>query len=216
MIVLCASAAVLALLAAFACWRFYFFHRNPVRVPPPGDGPVCPADGRILYVEDALLAPGTDNPYHRRVQSAFAVEGAWTVVATYLSIFDVHYVRAPVAGRVRLVHVQAVTDNASMGGSFLYAALRRPLPLGRRGYTEKNEFLGVSIDAPGVRILLVLMADWWIDQIVALVDDGASVERGQLIGKIQMGSQVDLWTATGALVLRVSDGQAVRAGETLL
>jgi hypothetical protein len=36
-------------------------------------------------------------------------------------------------------------------GSFVYAALCRPLPLGRRDYTEKNEFLGVSVEGGGLR-----------------------------------------------------------------
>lgn len=211
-----AVALATALPAAFAWWRFQFFHRNPARIPPPGTAPVCPADGRILYVEDVELTAGGSNPYHARVREAFAVGGHWTVVATYLSIFDVHFVRSPIAGRVRLHHVAPISTNRSMGGSFVYAALRRPLPLGRRDYTEKNEFLGVSVEGDGLRILLVLMADWWIDQIVALVADGETVQRGQLLGKIQMGSQVDLWAPAGQLVGIPGTATAVRAGETVL
>ena len=211
-----AAALATVLPAAFAWWRFQFFHRNPARIPPPGTGPVCPADGRILYVDDVELTAGVSNPYHARVRDAFAVEGDWTVVATYLSIFDVHFVRAPIAGRVRLHHVAPISTNRSMGGSFVYAALRRPLPLGRRDYTEKNEFLGVSVEGDGLRILLVLMADWWIDQIVTLVEDGDTVQRGQLLGKIQMGSQVDLWAPAGRLVGIPGTATAVRAGETVL
>jgi len=208
---------VVALVAAFGWWRFHFFHRNPPRIPPPGDDALCPADGRILYVEDVELTADAPNPYHQRVRAAFAARGRWTVVATYLSIFDVHFVRSPVAGRVRLHPVAPVSENRSMGGSFLYAALRRPLPLGRRGYTEKNEFLGVSVEGDdGLRILLVLMADWWIDQIVTLVEDGEHVERGQLLGKIQMGSQVDLWAPAGALTGIPGPSVAVRAGEAVI
>ncbi|HEX4685043.1 MAG TPA: phosphatidylserine decarboxylase, partial [Gemmatimonadaceae bacterium] len=201
---------------AFAWWRFRFFHRNPERRAPSGADPLCPADGRIIYVDDVELTPDAANPYHERVRAAFAVEGQWTVVATYLSIFDVHFVRSPIAGRVRLHHIAPVASNRSMGGSFLYAALRRPLPLGRRDYTGKNEFLGVSIEGDGLRILLVLMADWWIDQIVTLIGDGETVQRGQLLGKIQMGSQVDLWAPAGQLAAILEPGVAVRAGETVI
>lgn len=211
-----ALAIVGALAAAFTGWRFYFFHRNPPRIPPPGDDALCPADGRIVYVEEVDLTDAVPNPYHQRVQAAFAVRGRWTVVATYLSIFDVHFVRSPIAGRVRLHHVKPVGDNVSMGGSFIFAALRRPLPLGRRDYTQKNEFLGVSVEGDGLQILLVLMADWWIDQIVTLVEDGDTVQRGQLLGKIQMGSQVDLWAPAGALTGLPRPPDAVRAGETVV
>ena len=108
-----------------------------------------------------------------------------------------------------------VGDNTSMGASFFFAALRRPLPVGRRGYMDKNEFLGVEI-AGEIRVLLVLMADWWIDQIVPLVADGAHVERGQVIGKIRMGSQVDLWSERGVLAPAREIGERVRAGEAVI
>jgi phosphatidylserine decarboxylase len=211
-----ALAAAAALVGAFAWWRFHFFHRSPPRTPPPGHDALSPADGRILYVEEVELTADAPNPYHQRVRAAFGVQGRWTVVATYLSIFDVHFVRSPIAGRVRLHHVAPVAENLSMGGSFFYAALRRPLPLGRRDYTQKNEFLGVSVEGDGLRVLLVLMADWWIDQIVTLVEDGECVERGQLLGKIQMGSQVDLWAPAGALTGIPGPSVAVRAGETVI
>ncbi len=211
-----------ALLLAFGWWRFHFFHRNPTRVIPPGRGVLAPADGRVLYCDEIDLdldAGATLQPYHQRVREAFAATGPWTVVATYLSIFDVHVVRAPVAGRVRLRQLDPIGANQSMGASFLYSALRRPLPVGKRGYADKNEFLGLELLAPGdsaPRLLLVLMADWWIDQIVAYVSDGAEVERGQVIAKIQMGSQVDLWATAGSLELRRQRGDRVKAGETVL
>ncbi|MDQ6718453.1 MAG: phosphatidylserine decarboxylase [Gemmatimonadota bacterium] len=205
---------VLALVAAFAWWRFQFFHRNPARVIPAGEELLASADGRILYVEDVSLGGAPANAYHQRVESAFAVDGDWTVVATYLSIFDAHFVRAPVGGRVKFHHMAPVGNNASMGESFLFAALRRPLPVGRRGYLEKNEFLGVSFEG-GPKVLMVLMADWWIDQIVTMVGDGDVVARGQVIGKIQMGSQVDLWVPKGSLHSPLSVGDVTRAGETI-
>lgn len=204
---------IILLVVAFAWWRFYFFHRSSDRVIVPGSKPVCPADGRILYVEDATLDAETTNPYHQRIRDAFGVEGRWTVVATYLSIFDGHFVRSPVSGTVRLHYVEAVDANLSMGQSFIFAALRRPLPLSHRPYTEKNEFLGVSVESD-IRVLLVLMADWWIDQIDAFVADGEQVTRGQVIGRIRMGSQVDMWTMAGTITQFPFVGDKVRAGST--
>ncbi len=210
-----AMVVALALFAAFAWWRFHFFHRQPARAIPPGDELLAAADGRILYVEDVSLEGAPANAYHERVRSTFGVSGDWTVVATYLSIFDAHFVRAPVGGTVKFHHMLPVGKNASMGQSFLFAALRRPLPVGRRGYLEKNEFLGVSFE-DGPPVLLVLMADWWIDQIVTIVSAGERVARGEVIGKIQMGSQVDLWVPAGSLGTPLKVGDVTRAGETTL
>jgi phosphatidylserine decarboxylase len=211
-----AVALVAALVVAFAWWRFAFFHRNPDRVIAAGDDPVCPADGKIVYIEELELGPQVASPYHRRVAEAFGVAGPHAVIATYLGIFDVHVVRAPIAGTVRLRHLGPVGATVSMGGSFIQAALRRPLPVGQRGYLDKNEFLGVELAGEGLTLLLVLMADWWIDQIIPLVEDGAVVTRGQVIGKIQMGSQVDLFAPAGALLPACSIGDRVRAGEAVI
>jgi phosphatidylserine decarboxylase precursor-related protein len=203
-----------ALVVLFGWWRFHFFHRNPPRAIAPGNDPLCPADGRILYAEEIELSRGTGSGYHRRVQEAFAAEGRWTVIATYLGILDVHFVRAPIAGTVRIRHMEPLAANQSMGLSFVFAAVRRPLPIGKRGYLDKNEFLGVEI-VGDARFLVVLMADWWIDQIIMLVHEGQHVERGQLIGKIQMGSQVDVWGPAGHFVPVRTVGERVRAGERL-
>lgn len=181
---------------------------------PPGSEPVCAADGRIVYIEPVGF-PVAANAYHQRVGEVFDLSGAWTVIATYLGIFDVHVVRAPIAGRVRLHHIAPIGDNTSMGRSFIYAALRRPLPTGQRGYLDKNEFLGVDIEGDG-RVLVVLMADWWIDQIAPFIEDGAWVQRGQAIGKILMGSQVDVWVPQGSIDPTPGTGDRVKAGEMVL
>ncbi len=209
--------ALLTLLAAFGFWRYYFFHRSPERSIPPGDEVLSPADGRILYLDCAELpASNLANRYQQRVSAAFAGQGSWQIAATYLSIFDVHSVRAPVSGRVRLRHLEPIGNaNLSMGKGFLFAALRRPLPIGYRGYADKNELLAVEFSGPQPAIV-VMMADWWIDQIHSYVQDGDEVERGQLIGKIQMGSQVDLWLPSDSQEMRAEVGARVRAGETIM
>lgn len=208
-----AAVFVGAWLALFVGWRFWFFHRNPTRVPPPGDTLLCAADGLVLYRDEVDLEASSD-AYHRRVAEAFGVTGRWTVVATYLSIFDVHVVRSPAAGRVRLVPIAPLGPrNESMSASYFAAALRRPLPVGKRGYLEKNELLGVELLDARPRVLLVLMADWWIDQIDRWVDDGARVERGQPVAKIHMGSQVDVWLPAGTPLQR-REGDRVLAGLT--
>jgi phosphatidylserine decarboxylase len=209
------TASAVVLVVMFGWWRFYFFHRNPTRTILPGTDPVSAADGQILYVDEVDMAPAGCDGYFGRVQEVFEIAGRWRVVATYLGILDVHVVRAPIAGTVRIRHMEPIGANKSMGASFLFAAAARPLPLARRGYLHKNEFLGVEINGDA-RMLVVLMADWWIDQIVMFIQDGQAVTRGQVIGKIQMGSQVDVWGIARHFVTTRNVGERVRAGETQL
>ena len=206
------ASLVTLLLIVFAWWRFYFFHRNPHRTAPPGADPVCPADGTIVYVEDVALR----TPRARaRIASAPGVRRRRPVERDR----DLPgHLRRPCRARPdrrdRPSPPHGTGRRQHLDGRVVHfhAALRRPLPIAQRGYLDKNRFLGVEI-AGEIRVLLVLMADWWIDQIVPLAADGARVERGQVIGRIRMGSQVDLWTEAGVLRPIREVGERVHAGE---
>ena len=95
------------------------------------------------------------------------------------------------------------------------AILKRPLPLGRRSYCDKNEILCVGIEAD-LTVILVLMADWWIRQIEVFPAEGAWIDRGQVLAHIRMGSQVDVWVPSESVIFRRSPCDAVVAGETIL
>ncbi|MGZ5439092.1 MAG: phosphatidylserine decarboxylase, partial [Candidatus Aminicenantales bacterium] len=73
---------LLALLSfLFAC-AFTFFFRDPDRVPPAGEHLlVSPADGEVLGVDPIDAPPG--------------IEGPAVKVTIFLSLYDVHIVRAP-------------------------------------------------------------------------------------------------------------------------
>ncbi|OFW41744.1 MAG: hypothetical protein A3J28_04350, partial [Acidobacteria bacterium RIFCSPLOWO2_12_FULL_60_22] len=68
---------------ALAAFVLYFF-RDPERAIPAGDVVVSPADGRVVGVQQVLWA---GRPHWR--------------VSIFLSLFDVHVNRAPVAGTIR-------------------------------------------------------------------------------------------------------------------
>lgn len=210
------------LVVVWAWWRFVYFHRNPDRICPPGDDLVCPADGRIIYSEVvdfgaplSGLRPSGTPAYFDRVRSTWNLSGDWSVIATYLSIFDVHFVRSPLSGRVRYRNIPVVGRNLSMEWPMVSAILKRPLPLGRRGYCDKNEILCVSIEGD-IPVVLVLMADWWIRQIETFVPEGGWIERGQVLAHIRMGSQVDVWIPSERATFARSHFDTVLAGETIL
>jgi phosphatidylserine decarboxylase len=123
-----------------------------------------------------------------------------TRVSVFLSVLDVHVVRAPVAGRV----VQSVY----VPGKFLNAELDKA--------SEENERRAMVIETPaGEKIGVVLIAGLIARRIVTFASEGDSVAAGERIGLIRFGSRVDVYMPAGAEVL-VAAGQTAIGGETVL
>jgi phosphatidylserine decarboxylase len=180
----------LAWLIVLATAYVAYFFRDPPRVTPLRDGlVVAPADGRISAIEPvrppAELGLG-DTPRLR--------------VSIFLSVFDVHINRAPIAGRiVRSVYVP---------GSFLNAALDKA--------SEENERRALVIaTASGAEIGVVQIAGLIARRIVTFAKDGDSVGIGERFGLIRFGSRVDLYLPPGHGAL-VAVGQRAMAGETVI
>lgn len=145
---------------------------------------VAPADGKVTAVEEVVdprIGPG---PYRR--------------IVTFLSVFDVHVQRAPVAGEVVLSEL--------VRGKKL-AAFRDDIADKNERYT--NVILRPGGDRIGVRQLAGLLAR----RVVSYLGSGDRVERGDLLGVIKFGSRVDLYVPATYRVL-VRPGQRVRNGET--
>jgi phosphatidylserine decarboxylase len=179
--------AWLAVLAT--AWVAYFF-RDPPRVTPLRDGLViAPGDGRVAAIE------------HVRAPVELGLGEAERVrVSIFLSVFDVHINRAPVAGRIaRSIYVP---------GSFLNAAADKA--------SEENERRGIVIAAAdGVEIAVVQIAGLIARRIVTFVQEGDSVGVGERLGLIRFGSRVDLYLPPGHGAL-VAVGQRAVGGETVL
>jgi phosphatidylserine decarboxylase len=180
----------LAWLAVLATAYIAYFFRDPPRVTPLRDGlVVAPADGRISVIErvrpPAELGLG-DTPRLR--------------ISTFLSIFDVHINRAPVAGRI--------TRSIYVPGTFLNAALDKA--------SEENERRALVITtAAGVEIGVVQIAGLIARRIVTFAKEGDSVGIGERFGLIRFGSRVDIYLPPehGALV---AVGQRAVGGETVM
>ena len=167
-----------------------YFFRDPPRVTPKRAGlVVSAADGRITGVGKVppaaeLGLPGT----------------MATRISVFLSVLDVHIVRAPVGGK--LVRSRYVP------GKFLNAELDKA--------SEENERLALVIETPaGGKIGLILIAGLIARRIVTFVKEGDSVEAGQRIGLIRFGSRADVYLPDGAEPL-VEIGQIAVSGETVL
>ena len=175
--------------ALVTAWIAYFF-RDPARVIPLRDGlVVAPGDGRIAAIEYVRPPPELALGDSERLR-----------VSVFLSVFDVHINRAPVAGRiVRSIHVP---------GSFLTAALDKA--------SEENErHSHVIAMADGTEIAVVQIAGLIARRIVSFVREGDTLGIGQRLGLIRFGSRVDLYLPPGRGSL-VAIGQRAVGGETVL
>lgn len=174
---------------ALTVWCYYFF-RDPIRTVPMGDGQiVSPADGVVSLIEPAVppaeLGLG-DVPLTR--------------VSVFMSVFDCHVNRAPVAGEVTAV--------AYRPGKFLSAELDKA--------SEENERNGIVLTmADGTRLGVVQIAGLVARRILCEVDQGAMLERGDRFGLIRFGSRLDVYLPDGTAP-RVAVGQTMTSGESIL
>jgi phosphatidylserine decarboxylase len=171
------SRVVGALCALFAVFCMAFF-RDPERTIPATDDILSPADGTVLEVttvEDEGYGPGR-------------------VVRIFLSIFDGHIQRSPVAGRVIGVKYAA--------GVFLDA--RDP----RAPFANENN--AIEIESAKGRVMVRQIAG-----IICWVRPDDPVDGGERIGLIRFGSQVNLYVPMDAAV-SVKEGDKVVAGQTVM
>jgi phosphatidylserine decarboxylase len=169
-------------------WCAYFF-RDPPRVTPVRDGLVIsPADGRVSRIVNAVppreLELG-DRPLPR--------------VSVFMSVFDCHVNRSPVAGRIERIVYRP--------GKFLNADLDKA--------SEDNERNALVIVVPGARIGVVQIAGLVARRIVSFKREGEAVAAGERFGLIRFGSRLDVYLPEGARVL-VAEGQTSIAGETVI
>src|SRR3954469_24092129 len=144
-------------------WCALFF-RDPVRVTPVREGiVVSPADGRVSMITQVLppaeLGLG-DRPLTR--------------VSVFMSVFNCHVNRSPVAGRIEKIVYKP--------GAFINADLDKA--------SEDNERNCFVIATAGARIVVVQIAGLIARRIVSFRREGATVGAGERIGMIRFGSRV--------------------------
>ncbi len=170
-------------------WCYYFF-RDPRRVPPEGAGLiVSPADGVVSGIGPALP------PAELGLS-----EEPLTRISIFMSVFNVHVNRAPVAGVVEKV--------AYKPGKFFNASLDKA--------SEDNERNGLILRmGDGRRLGVVQIAGLVARRIVCFVAEGDRLMTGERFGLIRFGSRLDVYLP-GGVEPAVREGQTMIAGETVL
>ncbi len=174
-------------------WVAAFF-RDPIRVTPQGDGLiVSPADGLVTMIERV--------PVPREIAGPDGLNEATRIrVSIFMSVFDVHINRTPVAGTIKQV--------VYIAGKFLNADLDKA--------SDENERQHFVVETrEGVRIGFTQIAGLVARRIVTFVKPGDIVAGGQRIGLIRFGSRLDVFLPDD-YAPQVALGQRCIAGETLV
>ena len=181
------------LLIGLTIWVAAFF-RDPIRTTPADQRLiVAPADGLITMIVKVPPPPELRGP-------ELLAEGEYTRVSIFMSVFDVHINRSPIAGTIRRI--------AYVPGKFINADLDKASE-----DNERQHFLVERSD--GLKVGFTQIAGLVARRILAFVREGDGVAAGQRVGLIRFGSRVDVYLPpdTGARVLL---GQRAIAGETIL
>lgn len=169
-------------LLLFVAW----FFRDPERPITAEDlAVVSPADGRVMFV--------------REVEEPRFMGGKAIMISIFLSVFDVHVNRSPVAGKV--------TYKEYVPGRFLAAW--------DETVGEVNERSYIGIEGPKYRVLVSQVAGLIARRIFTWPSVGSTLARGERFGLIRFGSCTQVWLPVGSLLL-VKPGDRVAGGETVI
>lgn len=169
-----------AIFVVLGLFVLYFFRDPERQIPTEPDAVVSPADGHVVEIVEEQL---NGRPGSR--------------VSIFLSIFDVHVNRAPIAGKVSRMDYHR--------GRFMAAWKEKA--------SDANEQNVITIATPGGEIVFKQIAGWVARRILCWMKIGDEVKLGQRIGMIRFGSRVDIWLPSEAAIL-VRRGQHVAGGAT--
>jgi phosphatidylserine decarboxylase len=178
------------LLGAFFLW----FFRDPERQIPEASGAVIP-----------LVSPGDGKVTEVSVVASDVASGGTSVatmrnrISIFLSVFDVHVNRSPIAGVIRDVRYQRGKFLNAMGGHS----------------AEENEQNIVTVEGEGRTVIFKQIAGLIARRIVFNLNVGDHVACGERVGLIKFGSRVDVLFDCDAAI-QVKPGDRVKGGATVL
>jgi phosphatidylserine decarboxylase len=161
------------------------FFRNPPREIPGGENSVvAPADGRVI---DVAEVEGSDG-------------NKWLRIGIFLSVFNVHVNRCPLAGRV------VAKDR---GGRAFLAAFNPKAE-------SENVRCALTLEtAAGMRFQVVQITGLIARRIVCHPQLGEWIRRGDRYGLIRFGSRTDVLLPLTAIA-KVKARDRVRGGSTII
>ena len=194
-------------LILFVLLFLYRFFRNPKRIiPGEYNDIVSPADGRVIYIKEleANQIPVTIKKKRiasiQEITKTDILEQPCYLIGIAMTLFDVHYNRAPIDGKVIMVKH---TPGTSIGLNTPESTLTN----------ERNTTVFERED--GIKAGVVQIAARGVNRCIVMSKEGEILKRGEIFGKIRWGSQADLVIPRNCEIL-VREGEQVHAGSTII
>lgn len=182
------------------------FWHTPKRVVTAGPNEIIsPADGNVLYIKQIesgetpiSVKNGKLNHLEELTKTNLLTSPCW-LIGINMTPWDVHKNCAPINGKVIL--------NKHTKGAFLSLKLFDALTMNERNtYVIENEQLTVGV---------VQIASKGVRRIDSYVKEGEFVKRGEWLGMIRFGSQVDIIIPYNSQV-SIKVGQQIYAAKTVI
>ena len=165
---------------------FAYFFRNPKRIIPTDESLiVSPADGTVQDVVELEEDEFIKSPCKK--------------VIIFLSVFDVHVNRSPIAGEIKV--------QKYVCGRF------RPAYKDSVGFENERHLIGIENEK--IRVTVTQIAGILARRIVSWVTLDDKLEKGELYGLIRFGSCTEIVVPANVEVF-VKKGEKVRGGETII
>jgi len=190
------------IVAVLLFWKFWFC-RKPARTIPKEDVVLSPANGSIAIVK-RFNAKEKIKKWNRGSVELLCddvAEKGWLILIV-MTPLHVHFQRAPVAGTVQSITYREGSFRNAMRGAASLGTLEN----------ERNEILFRGRHG---KMKIAQIAGVLARRISCFVREGEKVKKGQIIGFINLGSQVAVVLPEKAKP-RVKVGQSVTDGETVL
>jgi phosphatidylserine decarboxylase len=196
---------IIGISGSLLVWRFF---RDPERIAPEDrDAILSPADGKVIYVKriEKGIIPCSEKKGRKFFLTDFIqsdvlpTEGY--LIGICMTYLDVHVNRAPIDGKVfSISHIK--------GG---FASLRN------EDAVIHNARALTVIDNGHFKIGVVQIASRLVRKIVLYLREGQEIRKGERMGMIRFGSQVDLiLPGLSSLNIEINSGEDVKAGVSIM
>ncbi len=163
-----------------------FFFRNPKRsIPDDNDLILSPADGKVMSVCEVY-----DDQFLNQVGLK---------VTIFLSVFDVHVNRSPIAGEIK----------------FQQYTCGRFRPAYKETVGCENERHSIGLENDNMKVLVTQIAGILARRIVSWVTLGSILQKGERYGMIKFASCTEIIVPKTVEIV-VKKGDKVRGGETVI